>query len=183
MNMGILNMIEELKPTKEKAHGEIISNFEHKSKNIFCLVGKEHLKIMESLEVDYIILDNINSFVNIRKDGREAFISDLNNKNIFFLTTSFNDYLALLTDLNYYFKDIVKPYCIDIEVLKAYEFIPCEEMSQNDYQMGLELVNGHSFKDYVEEIEKEQRNDKEWLNVYIKQLLLDEVKRQIDKAR
>jgi hypothetical protein len=175
-------MKKELNPTKNKAHSEIISNFEYKSKNIFCLVDFEHEKIMESLGVDYLIMDNINAFLSIDKDTKTALRKYLNNKNIFFLTTSFNDYLALLTDLKYYFKGTVKPYCIDIEVLKAYELIPCEEMSQNDYQMGLELVHGHSFKDYVDEIVREQRNGNEWLNIYIKQLLNNEANRQLQKA-
>jgi hypothetical protein len=176
-------MKRELNPTKNKAHEEIISKIDPKSKNIFCLTGADHKYIMDSLEINYIIMNDIASMVTMGAKKREVLKGNLSGKNIFFLTTSYKDYLAFLTDLKYYFKDTVQPYCIDLEVLKAYELIPHDEMSLNEYQLGLELLYGDNFKAFVDEVEKEKRHGEEWLNVYVKTLLENEVNRQLKKRQ
>jgi len=174
----------ELNPTKKKTHKESISNFKRKNKNIFCLVGLKHSFSMQNiLDNDYLILNDIHSLVNMGSEKRELLSPKLKDKNIFFLTTSYNDYLAVLTDLKHYFKHDIQTFCIDLEVLKAYETIPQDELNLNDYTLGIELSNGDTFQDYINEIETENRNAPMNINDYLEGILTTEINRQLKRKK
>ena len=175
-------MKKELNPTKRKTHKEIISNFEQKNKNVYCLVGLEHRHIMQKLDNDYLILKDVNSLVSIGNSKREAFKKQIKGKNIFFIDTSYNGFLSFLTDYNFYYKKDNDPYFIDIEVLKAYELIPQDELNLNDYQLSLGLTEGSTLKDYINEIE-EYRHKPNEIYTYIKELINDEIKRKIEERK
>ena len=172
-------MKEELNPSKNKVHKEIISNFDQKSKNVFCLIGSEYKNIFDDMKLNYLLLDNINSILNIGTEQRKALKVELEDKHIFFISTSYNDYLALLTDCKQYFKESVQAFYIDLEVLKALELIPADELKLNDYQIGLSINNDGTFKDYVNEILQENRYKPKELLSYLKGLLEDEALRQL----
>jgi len=174
-------MKEELNPTKRKAHNEIISNFSNKTKFVYCVIGFEHIEIMDSLEIDYLILCDKNSLTYISQANLNQLKEDLKDKNLIFLTSNVEDYLCFLKQCKEQLqKSFLNLYCFDLEVLKAIELIPGEELSQNDYLIGLKLPFKCTFKGYIDEVISESRNDGKELYKYIKSVLEIERNRQIE---
>ncbi len=168
-----------VKPTNIKTK-EIIADFSQNSKSLFCVVGLEHKRIMKKLAINYLILKNINILSNLSKAKIKQLQKHILNKNIFFLTTNPSDYLIFLKECKKYFlKSGINLYCIDLEILKAMELIPSEELNQNDCLIGLKLPLKCTFKAYIDEVISEDRYKPNDLYEYIKEVLELEEQRQI----
>lgn len=134
-----------------KNTSEIISDFSIKSKFLLLVVGFEHIEIMKLLGINYMVFRS-----------RELFESCT-------LEIDYTPYfIGLLSEFEQSTEDIG---FIDLEVLKAIELIPPDELSQNDFEIGLELPNNYTLKDYVEEVKREGRNEPHGLYVYVRVLL------------
>lgn len=172
-------MKEELSPTKRKVHKEIISNFSFKSKIVFIIIGFVHKYIMEKLENDYLILETIESLNKINSEQMSHIKEQLNSGKAYFITINNDDFIGALQLYKTHFQKIFKRISlIDLEVLKAVELISADELSQNDYPIGLELPKECNFKDYIDEVIKEDRYKPYGLYEYLKAVLENEIKRQ-----
>lgn len=173
----------ELNPTKNKAHNEIISNFSYKTNLVYCVLGLEHKEIMSNLELNYIILSDKSSLTHISKANLEQLKKDIENKNLIFLTANVEDYLYFLKQCKKHLsKSFLDLYCFDLEVLKAIELIPQEELNQNDYLIGLKLPFNCTLKDYIQEVISEYRCNEKDIYSYFKEVLEIEKNRQIKKV-
>jgi len=134
-----------------KNTSEIISDFSIKSKLLFLVVGFEHIEIMKLLGVNYMVFRD-----------RELFESCT-------LEIDYTPYfIGLLSEFEQSTEDIG---FIDLEVLKAIELIPPDELSQNDFEIGLELAENYTLKDYVEEVKQEGRCELDGLYLHMSALL------------
>ncbi len=172
-----------VKPTNIKTK-EIIADFSQNSKSIFCVVGLEHKRIMKKLDINYLIIKDINTLTNISKAKKKQIQKAISNKNIFFLTTNVNDYMNFLWECRKYFpKGGINLYCSDLEILKAMELIPSEELNFNDCLIGLKLPKDCTFKAYVDEVISEDRYKPNDLYKYIKEVLKLEEQRQLKGSK
>jgi hypothetical protein len=169
----------ELIPTKEKAHGGIVSNFFIDTDIVYCLTGFEHISIMEKLGVNYLVFYDNQSFTNISKAKNETIVKGVKDKYLIFLTSNDEDYLSFIKSFKEIEKTYKKIYCFDLEVLKAVSLIPNEELSQNDYQIGLTVCGNSTFKALIDEVKSDLGFDDKRLYSHIKDVLEIEEKRVI----
>jgi len=135
--------------------GAIIADFSYRSKLIFLVIGFEHEEIMERLEVNHLLFATPKSFDNFSMDER--------------ILSGYIPYFVGLKDE--YTKSPEDMGFIDLEVLKAVELIPPDELSQNDFEIGLVLPKSYTLSDYIDEVKQEARNEPKELYEYMSTLL------------
>lgn len=170
-------------PTVQRFSDSIITDCSHMSEVIFLIAGFEHREIMQSLNVNYIIFEHlyiIDSLDIATLDGLKEVLRDFKP---FFISTNEEDFIGSLRLHKKHFQKIVKRlYLIDLEILKATELITADELAQNDYPIGLELPLKYSFKDYVDEVQREGRHYPKTLFEYLKAVLEMETMRNLLNA-
>jgi len=158
----------------------IVSNFSHKSKEVFLIIDFEHVEILESLEVNYIIFDTIDAVDNLTIEEINDLKEKLKSYLPFFISTNEEDFIGSLKLYKKYFQKLVKRlHLIDLETLKATELITADELAKNDYPISINLPLLYTFKDYHDEVKEEGRHKPQELSRYLKTLLEIETERRL----